>query len=540
MLHKRAVNLIYNIDRVIPEDSFSTINSNKDNLSAPSTKPRAKNNVNFMDPYAGFKILCKLMEIYTIGSGLNFAYNSAYLKAFEQASAIHDEADWLADIEGSEENNSNTDTPLFYDTWLTLSDDYLDKELKSTTFISLLSYHTDSLVELHSIIRQAGYPVYSFRSLVNSYVKSFAKFSSSIQNNNFDLAPHDIIFARGKARLLHYYHDSSNSGKEEIAMDHKYQQSESQSSLPPSASLEQQQQRRPPPVIITYAPINRFQIMDINPYRSVVRALLSRGLDVYLLDWGYPHLEDSSLSLSDYVNYLKDAIQTIKDKTGFYKISMLAYCWGGIIGTIYAALNNDNLKSLVLMAVPIDSSKDNTIIARWLKALDVDKMINEFDSIDGLLLELAFIMRNPPRYAFDRYARFYSRLYDKVFVKTFAALQNWLTDTPPIPGNLFRNIINDCYKNNLLISNRMQINGDNNDNNIIDLMKITVPLLTIVAEHDDLVSPESTLSIKSLVSSTEKTSFVNPGDHIGLCISRAAHERLWPEVSEWILSHSKQ
>jgi hypothetical protein len=98
-----------------------------------------------MDPYAGFKIMCKLNEIYTIGSGLNFAYNSAYLKAFEQASAIHGEADWLADIEGSEENNSNTDTPLFYDTWLTLSDDYLDKELKSSTFISLLSYYTDSL-----------------------------------------------------------------------------------------------------------------------------------------------------------------------------------------------------------------------------------------------------------------------------------------------------------------------------------------------------------------------------------------------------------
>jgi hypothetical protein len=62
------------------------------------------------------------------------------------------------------------------------------------------------------------------------------------------------------------------------------------------------------------------------------------------------------------------------------------------------------------MAVPIDSSKDNTIIGRLLKALDVDRVIDEFGSIDGLLLELVFIMRNPPRYAFDRYARFYSRL----------------------------------------------------------------------------------------------------------------------------------
>jgi poly[(R)-3-hydroxyalkanoate] polymerase subunit PhaC len=84
----------------------------------------------------------------------------------------------------------------------------------------------------------------------------------------------------------------------------------------------------------------------------------------------------------------------------------------------------------------------------------------------------------------------------------------------------------------------MQINGDNS-NNTIDLRKISVPLLTVVAEHDDLVSPESTLSINSLVSSTEKTSFVYPGDHVGLCISTEAHAKLWPKVSKWILSQSK-
>lgn len=88
----------------------------------------------------------------------------------------------------------------------------------------------------------------------------------------------------------------------------------------------------------------------------------------------------------------------------------------------------------------------------------------------------------------------------------------------------------------MLISNKMQIDI----NSIIDLRKITVPLLTIVAEDDDLVSPESTLSIKSVVASTDKTSFVNPGDHIGLCISTTAHKKLWPRVAEWILCQSQR
>jgi hypothetical protein len=140
MLHKRALNSIYN--RVIPEDSFSTINSNKDNLLSPSIDPGAKNNVNFMDPYAGFKIMSKLMEIYTIGSGLNSVFNSAYLKAFEQASVVYGRALGLGTAEAADE------IPLFYDTWLALSNRKLDEELKSTTFTSLLSYYTDSLVEL--------------------------------------------------------------------------------------------------------------------------------------------------------------------------------------------------------------------------------------------------------------------------------------------------------------------------------------------------------------------------------------------------------
>jgi poly(3-hydroxyalkanoate) synthetase len=45
---------------------------------------------------------------------------------------------------------------------------------------------------------------------------------------------------------------------------------------------------------------------------------------------------------------VKDAVQDIKDKTGTAKVSILGYCWGGIIALIYAALNNENLRSWLL------------------------------------------------------------------------------------------------------------------------------------------------------------------------------------------------
>jgi polyhydroxyalkanoate synthase subunit PhaC len=75
------------------------------------------------------------------------------------------------------------------------------------------------------------------------------------------------------------------------------------------------------------------------------------------------------------------------------------------------------------------------------------------------------------------------------------------------------------------------------DGSIIDLKKITAPLLAIVAQDDDLVSPESALAIKDYVSSKHKASLTIAGGHVGLCTGKMAHEKLWPEAAKWILSN---
>ena len=72
-------------------------------------------------------------------------------------------------------------------------------------------------------------------------------------------------------------------------------------------------------------------------------------------------------------------------------------------------------------------------------------------------------MRNPPRYVFDKYLKLFAKLNDKKFVENFISVEKWLYDTPIIPGKFFRKIINDCYKNNLLISNKMKIEDDKED-----------------------------------------------------------------------------
>src|SRR6218665_3239863 len=56
------------------------------------------------------------------------------------------------------------------------------------------------------------------------------------------------------------------------------------------------------PLLISYALVNRPYMTDLQENRSMIRGLLAQGVDVYLIDWGYPDRSDRFLTLDDYIN----------------------------------------------------------------------------------------------------------------------------------------------------------------------------------------------------------------------------------------------
>ncbi|MEM2140251.1 alpha/beta fold hydrolase [Nitrososphaera sp.] len=423
-------------------------------------------------------IAAKAAEAQFNAARLGTVYGFAYLRGFLHA--LYDKSQDGADM---------------YSKWLSRVDSEFDAALKSRNFASILSDYVDSMIDLRRMFRDAGYPVDYMDRAFDAYVHNMMVFSNI--PGRFNLTPSDVVLTNGKTRLLHYRVDGQKKGA---------------------------------PLLVIYAPINRYHILDIEPEKSVVRRLASGGLDTYLLDWGHPGPGDDSLSLKDYVGYVEAAVDFIK-KSGAEKVSILGYCWGGIMALIYSALHADSVNRLALMAVPVDTSQDDTILAHWARALDSDRIAEEFGHMDGQMLDLGFILRNPPRFAFDKYVRFFEKMHDRGFVDTFTAVERWLYNTPPIPGNLYRDIINGCYKRNALFKGEMALDGMK-----VDLSKIDVPVLAIAAEHDDLASPASTLAVLGAVSSKDKDSMRMPGGHVGLCVSASAHKSLWPQVARWLSS----
>jgi polyhydroxyalkanoate synthase len=287
------------------------------------------------------------------------------------------------------------------------------------------------------------------------------------------------------------------------------------------------------PILVVGSLINRHYILDLLPETSIIRHFQQLGFDVYATDWRMPTIKDEDMPLASYAHdFLENAVDKVEEVTGSRNVTLFGYCWGGILSLIYSAIHPKDVKNLILHATPVDFGKPPTVLESWIKDLDVKKFVNTFGNVPSSFLNIAFILRNPLEAAL-KYPFYFSQPRSIKEITQFFAVESWLYDSVPIIGKTFEKIIEDIYKKNLLIQNKMML-GDN----LVDLKKITMPVLNIVGTNDDLVSAESSRTITDVISSKDKKTLEFPTGHVGLCISKTAHKKLWPEVGKWLKEHS--
>jgi polyhydroxyalkanoate synthase subunit PhaC len=314
---------------------------------------------------------------------------------------------------------------------------------------------------------------------------------------------------------------------------------------------------------MVYAPINRYHILDLTPYRSIVNQFASKGFDVFLLDWG--EQKNNRSRISDYVNYIDEYVEEIKKITNSDKINLFGYSWGGVLSMIYASLdNNKTVNNLIVQSSQVDFDKDKTTIAEWMRSFPADRFIEEFGEMHGDIIDLAFLMRNPLAHSFDNVKFALDMQKNKnrdgqnnnndpnasflKFVQDIFRISVWLNNTPDIQGEFFREFAKKMYQKNLLIKGRIATDeraSSRNENEstrksskTIDLKEITIPVLNVVATEDDLVQAESCIPLNDLISSTDKKLIQFPSGHVELCISSHSHDDLWPRVVKWLQERS--
>ncbi len=332
-------------------------------------------------------------------------------------------------------------------------------------------------------------------------VKSHAKKASEVLLSDLktDLAttPYDVVYEEDRVKLKYY-----KPGKKK----HKI------------------------PLLIVYALINRETMLDLQPGRSVVQAFLDKGMEIYMIDWGYPTRKDQFLTIDDHVNgYMDNVVDFIRKKHRLSKINLMGICMGGTFSVIYSALHPDKIKNLVTTVTPTNFDTDTGLLHIWMKNTRAFEMVKAYGNMSGDIMNLGFLLLNPARLIVDKYVGFFQNMDKKAFVENFIRMEKWIFDSPDVPAATFRQFIVDCYQKNLLIQSKMEVGGKQ-----VNLKNIKMPVLNFYGKFDHLVPPEACELLTKKTGSRDKEDICLNTGHIGIYVSSKCQELFAPKIAAWL------
>ncbi|MFO8084793.1 MAG: class III poly(R)-hydroxyalkanoic acid synthase subunit PhaC [Desulfobacterales bacterium] len=284
------------------------------------------------------------------------------------------------------------------------------------------------------------------------------------------------------------------------------------------------------PLLIVYALINRETMLDLQPGRSVVQNFLESGIEVYMIDWGYPTRKDQFVTIDDHVNcYMDNVVEFIRKKYNITKINLMGICMGGTFCVMYSALYPEKIKNLVTTVTPTNFDTDQGLLHIWMKNTAAEQMGPTYGNMPADIMNLGFLLLNPARLIIDKYIGYFEHMDNRKFVENFVRMEKWIFDSPDVPAATFKQFIEDCYKKNLLIQSKLELGGK-----CVELKKITMPLLNFYGKYDHLVPPEACNLLPRKVGSKDVEDICLNTGHIGIYVSSKCQQEFAPKISQWL------
>ncbi len=294
------------------------------------------------------------------------------------------------------------------------------------------------------------------------------------------------------------------------------------------------------PVLVAYGLIGRYTMADLQPDRSLVRSLLSQGLDLWLVDWGQPNRTERWLTIDDYVDdYIHAAVERVCRETGHDKITLLGICEGGVFMTCYAALHPDKVKNLVLTITPIDFHADRddpaihhgflNVWTRSLGSADVDRLVDAYGGLPGEFMSSVFSMMTPMRSLTKYNVDLLDVVDDEAKLMNFLRMEKWLADRPAHPGEAAKQWLKDLYQDNKLVKGEFELSGRR-----VDLNAISSSVLNVYALNDHIIPPTCSQALRGHVGTKDYSEIPLPGGHVGLFVSSKSQGVLSKDISGWL------
>ncbi len=280
------------------------------------------------------------------------------------------------------------------------------------------------------------------------------------------------------------------------------------------------------PVLLLLVPslVNRASVLDLTPGWSLARFLVSQGLRVLLLDWGWPGEVERRFTLTDYIaGRLERAMVAAGGR-----VVLAGYCMGGLLAVAAAQRRPDLVAALALLATPWDfhaaDPKRAAELGRLAPLLEPAMAFAGVLPVD--LLQVLFALLDP--FSVAAKYRAFSRLnQDSDRARLFVALEDWLNDGVPLVASVARECLAGWYGANAPGRECWTIAGLAVTPAVLDL-----PCFVAVPALDRVVPPESARPLAAQIRGAvlhEPTA-----GHIGMVAGSQAEVALWRPLLAWL------
>lgn len=342
------------------------------------------------------------------------------------------------------------------------------------------------------------------------------------------LTPFDVVHDNGLVALRHYRPLSTDS----IVVDGE------------TVAVEKNR-HRVPLVIVPPLAVNML-IYDLFPERSLVKYLLARGFDVYLIDWGVPGFKQTHYNLHTYAaELLPEFLAKIRAHSGQQELSLHGWSMGGIVTLCYGGLGIDaHIRNQVVLASPINAHASGQLgklyqfisaRAEWVRANTGFRLHNLSPRLlhtPGWMNTVGFKLTNPVGSVMG-YWELLKNLGDREFVVEHATNAAFLDHMVAYTGGMVQDMVVRIWIDNDMADGCMPV-GDEK----ACLQRIQSNVLAFAGKSDTMVTRDAVITLMELVGAEDRSFHVVPGGHMGILSGSQASTTVWKKTADWLATRS--